>query len=45
MDKITEKQNPKSNNLDNMTTFEILDLINQEDAIIHSKIKKKYSKD
>ena len=44
MDKITEKQNPKSNNLDNMTTFEILDLINQEDAIIHSEIKKSIPK-
>ena len=44
MDKITEKQNPKSNNLDKMTTIEILDLINQEDAIIHSEIKKSIPK-
>ena len=44
MDKITEKQNPKSNNLDNMTTVEILNLINQEDAVIHSEIKKSIPK-
>ena len=40
MDKITEKQNPKSDNLDLLSINEILCLMNEEDNSIPAKIRK-----
>ena len=40
MDKITEKQNPKSSNLDLLSNNEILNLMNDEDNTVSINIKK-----
>ncbi len=39
-DLITEKQNPHSMDIDKFTTLEILELINKEDSLISSAVKK-----
>ena len=39
MDKITEKQNPKSDNLDLLSIDEILYLINEEDRKISKAVR------
>jgi len=37
---LTEKRNPKSEKIDTMSTMEILNLINEEDATVHLAVKK-----
>ena len=39
MNKITEKHNNSSINIDSLDTIDILKIINQEDSIIHEQIK------
>ena len=40
MDNITEKQNPKSKNINILSTSEILKIINREDHLIANEVKK-----
>ena len=42
MDKVTEKQNPKSEDLDILSVDEILTVINEEDELVSKCIKKIY---
>ena len=44
MNKITEQQNSLSHKINNMSIFEILLMINKEDALIASAINKKLDK-
>lgn len=37
---LTEKRNPKSEKIDTMSTMEILNLINEEDATVHLAVRK-----
>ena len=37
---ITEKQNPHTMDIDNLSTLEILDIINREDSLISAEVKK-----
>ena len=39
MNKITEKHNNSSINIDSLDTIDILKIINQEDSTIHKQIK------